>query len=54
MSIMVSDLENWLSMLKPDAEVAIDEGGLVIVEVGGDAYLEVGGIPDGDDEDSDA
>lgn len=44
------EIERWLSTLPDDANVAIDEGGLNLVEVDddgneGEAYIEVGGIP---------
>tara|TARA_B100000929_G_scaffold33562_5_gene24325 strand:- start:848 stop:1018 length:171 start_codon:yes stop_codon:yes gene_type:complete len=44
------EIERWLSTLPDDADVAIDEGGLCLVEVNddgseGDAYLEVGMTP---------
>lgn len=44
------EIERWLSTLPDDANVAIDEGGLSLVEVEadgseGEAYLEVGLTP---------
>lgn len=45
------ELINWLESLEPGACVAIDEGGLTLREVDGDAYIEIGGEPsEGDDE----
>jgi len=49
------EIERWLSTLPEDADVAIDEGGLSLVEINangsqGHAYMEVGGIPDEGDE----
>jgi hypothetical protein len=44
MAIPVSELERWLGTLDRYAVVGIDEGGLSLKEVGGSAYLEVGGI----------
>lgn len=38
-----SEIINWLNTLPEDASVAIDEGGLTLIEVDGEAYLEVGG-----------
>lgn len=51
------ELERWLSTLPEDADVAIDEGGLTIVEVNpdgsqGEAYLEVGMMPEEEQEES--
>ena len=45
------EIERWIGTLPDDANVGIDEGGLNLVEVNadgsqGEAYLEVGGIPD--------
>lgn len=48
MAILVSELERWLSRLSSDAEVAIDEGGLILSEVGSGAYIEIGGEPNDD------
>ena len=45
MAIDVNELIRWLRTLPDDADVAIDEGGLTLVEVEGDAYMEVGGLP---------
>ena len=53
MAMDVNELIRWLRTLPDNADVAIDEGGLTLVEVGGDAYMEVGGIPRDDDEDDD-
>jgi len=49
------EIERWLETLPDDADVAIDDGGLMLVEINaegsqGDAYIEVGGIPDDWDE----
>ena len=49
MSITKQELQDWLATLPEGAEVAVDEGGLTLVEVGQDAYVEVGGIPDGEE-----
>jgi hypothetical protein len=43
--ITVSELSGWLAGLNPGACVAVDEGGLALVEVGTEQYLEVGGVP---------
>lgn len=52
--IKAAELKRWLESLSEDADVAIDDGGLAIVELderGNDtgAYLEIGGIPDESD-----
>lgn len=52
MSCRVQELQEWLSTLPPTAAVAIDEGGLTLVEVGGDGYFEIGGEPETIEEDS--
>jgi hypothetical protein len=45
MAIGIDELIRWAESLPDSAEVAIDEGGLVLVEVDGEAYLEIGGTP---------
>ena len=52
--ISVKDLKEWLDELNPETFVAVDEGGLTLVQIlpghsglSGN-YLEVGGIPDSD------
>lgn len=54
--IDVSELKRWARTLTPGNDVAVDDGGLTLVElddgVETGAYLEVGGIPlPGDNED---
>lgn len=49
-----TELKRWLGSISDDSFVAIDEGGLALVEldengIETDAYLEVGGIPEADD-----
>ena len=46
MAMNASELIEWLQSLSPDAAVAIDDGGLTLVEVDGDAWCEVGGVPE--------
>lgn len=53
--IDAKELIRWASTLSPGAVVAINDGGLTLVELDADnnetgAYLEVGGIPLPDDE----
>ena len=48
--------QDWLDTVEDDGFVAIDDGGLQLVELDADreetgAYLEVGGTPEEDDED---
>lgn len=52
MAIPVKELKRWIDTLDPSSDVAIDEGGLTLVGIGigQDAYLEVGGEPEDDDE----
>ncbi len=44
----VAEVKRWLNTLEKDADVAVDEGGLALVQVGthGAIYCEVGGEPD--------
>lgn len=51
MALPAKVVKAWLATVKDDEDVAIDEGGLTLVVVGGDAYLEVGGDPTGGDDD---
>jgi hypothetical protein len=44
------DVRAWLDTLPEDAEVAIDDGGLCLEMRGSDAYLEIGGFPEEDQE----
>ena len=44
------DVRAWLNTLPEDAEVGIDDGGLCLQMRGLEAYLEVGGLPEGDQE----
>lgn len=56
MAMSKIEVARWLETLPADAEVAIDEGGMCLVEVGTDVevYCEVGGEPDEDDDEDDA
>ena len=45
-----TELKRWLATISDDSFIAIDDGGLALVELDekgmeADAYLEVGGIP---------
>lgn len=51
MALSVTDLKAWIETLGPRNAVAIDDGGLTLVELtpNGEetgAYLELGGIPE--------
>ena len=46
----VREVKRWLDTLDPDECVGVDEGGLTLVNETGKAYLEVGGLPDPDDD----
>lgn len=48
MSTTKQEISDWLATLRDDALIGIDEGGLTLRELGGVAYLEVGGLPLGD------
>lgn len=44
----VAEVIQWIITLKSDSSVAIDDGGLTLVEMGADGqetYIEVGGTP---------
>jgi len=46
MAMMARDVKEWLDTVQPDSAVAIDDGGLRLVEVRDpDCWLEVGGLP---------
>lgn len=46
MAIGVGWLRDWLDELPAGCSVAIDEGGLRLIEVDGDNWLEIGGEPE--------
>jgi len=40
------ELQDWLNTLPDDADIGIDDGGMLLVTAADDdAYLEVGGVP---------
>ena len=41
---------DWLKTLPEDAVICIDNGGLTIQASGGEEYLEIGGFPEGENE----
>jgi hypothetical protein len=45
--ITARELAEWVNSLPPDTQLAIDDGGLILVEIGNgnDCYVEIGGIP---------
>lgn len=47
MAMEKSELQEWLNTLPDDAVIAVDDGGLTLVQVGtgGKTYCEVGGEP---------
>jgi hypothetical protein len=52
--LSVLRVKDWLASLDPNGDVAVDGGGLNLVELDKEgkpteAYLELGGIPDEDD-----
>lgn len=52
----VTEVKLWLDTLSPDSSVAIDDGGLQLVEIDAngqqtESYVEIGGIPLDDDDD---
>jgi hypothetical protein len=44
------DVSAWLDTLPEDAEIGIDDGGLCLQMHDSEAYLEIGGLPEGDQE----
>jgi hypothetical protein len=51
--IDIPELKRWIETLDPQGDVAVDEGGLTLLEIGKDgkptgACLEVGGVPLGE------
>ncbi len=49
--ISINELQKWLSTLSPDNYLAIDDGGLTLLEITADdaatsAFLEIGGVPE--------
>ncbi len=49
MAISKQELLHWVSSLRDEDSVAVDDGGLALVVVGEESvYLEVGGIPEED------
>lgn len=46
----VKQIREWMATLPDDAEIGVDDGGLCLRVEGNDAYLEIGGMPQGDDE----
>lgn len=49
--ITVTELKRWLNTLPAGDSVAVDEGGLTLVsEKDPNAYLEVGGVPEEDEQ----
>jgi hypothetical protein len=55
----VAEVREWLETLAGDSGVAVDEGGLMLVEVNAqgeqiDNYLEVGSVPEDDEEEDGA
>jgi type II secretory pathway component PulM len=50
MSMPIKEILRWLNTLDPEQEVSVDDGGLTLVVTDyPDEYLEIGGIPDGDE-----
>jgi hypothetical protein len=48
MAISKQELKNWVDSIRDEDDIAIDDGGLALVVVGeDDIYLEIGGAPEG-------
>ncbi len=43
MAVNVKVLRDWLATLNSDADVAIDDGGMILEECGGSNHIEIGG-----------
>lgn len=53
MGMSVLEVKSWLDTLPKWAEVAVDDGGLSLVVVGHEnVYLEVGGVPEDETDES--
>lgn len=52
MAMRVADVRLWLAEFDAEDEIAIDDGGLALVSVAAptEYYIEIGGIPEDDDE----
>jgi hypothetical protein len=46
----MKDVRDWLNTLPEDAVIGIDEGGLSLQMLGGEEYLELGGLPEDENE----
>ena len=51
MSMLISDVKEWLSQFPPDMEVGIDEGGICLIIPEVNACYEFGGIREDKEED---
>jgi hypothetical protein len=52
MAMPVRKIREWLDSLRDDQEVGVDEGGLCLEVVDApEEYLEVGGLPEDEEED---
>lgn len=50
MTMSIAEVKRWIDTLDPKNSIAVDDGGLTIVEVTPEgvetgAYLEIGGVP---------
>jgi hypothetical protein len=45
-----AEIKEWSATLPEEANIGVDEGGLTLVVEDSNAYLEIGGIPDPDEE----
>lgn len=53
MGMVAKDVKEWLNTVPDDHLIAIDDGGMLLVDVDekeDDVYLEIGGIPDEEEE----
>lgn len=53
MAEVVKTLIEWLETLPPESKVFVDEDGMTLYCTNDDEYYELGGEPDGEEEDDD-
>jgi len=50
MAVTVKELKEWLNELPDEAEVGMDDGGLIMCVLDSeDVYIEIGGLPEIED-----
>jgi hypothetical protein len=41
-----AEVLQWMNSLPDGVRIAVDDGGLTLVVIGSDDYIEIGGVPD--------